>query len=117
MKAILYAGAALMIGASIYGFVDYKKTTGNEGFKTMYEEKKESDLINTSATETKLVSPEVTKLDEKQVMPVEKKSNIVSPVSKIKKAKGSKKIHYKEFSRAALDEKSFVPPATSKSNH
>lgn len=24
MKSFLYAGAALMIGASIYGFVDYK---------------------------------------------------------------------------------------------
>ena len=27
MKSILYAGAALMIGASIYGFVDYKKNS------------------------------------------------------------------------------------------
>ncbi len=39
MKSILYVGATLMIGASIYGFVDYKKTSHNKEFTTMYEEK------------------------------------------------------------------------------
>ena len=32
MKSILYVGATLMIGASIYGFVDYKKTSRNNEF-------------------------------------------------------------------------------------
>ena len=37
MKTILYVGAALMIGASIYGFVDYKKTSRQKEFKKMYD--------------------------------------------------------------------------------
>jgi hypothetical protein len=40
MKSVFYVGAALMIGASIYGFVDYKKTIRNEQFKSMYEKEK-----------------------------------------------------------------------------
>jgi hypothetical protein len=36
MKSILYAGATLMIGAAIYGFVDYKKTSHSKEFTKMY---------------------------------------------------------------------------------
>lgn len=36
MKSILYVGATLMIGASIYGFVDYNKTRNNKEFNNMY---------------------------------------------------------------------------------
>jgi hypothetical protein len=39
MKSILYVGATLMIGASIYGFVDYKKQSHNKTFTGMYESK------------------------------------------------------------------------------
>ena len=38
MKSILYVGATLMIGASVYGFVDYKQTQNKKGFKEMYVE-------------------------------------------------------------------------------
>ena len=117
MKAVLYAGAALMIGASIYGFADYRKTTRNEDFKNMYEKKKERTLINTPATETNLVDPEADKPVEKQVPILEKKVSNASADSKTKKVKGSKKIHYKEFSRAPLDEKEFVPPVAPKDNN
>jgi len=37
MKSILYVGATLMIGASIYGFVDYKNANHNKQFSKMYE--------------------------------------------------------------------------------
>ena len=40
MKSILYVGATLMIGASIYGFVDYKQTRNKKEFKEMYQEEK-----------------------------------------------------------------------------
>ncbi len=42
MKSILYAGATLMIGASIYGFVDYNKTSHQKEFTSMYEIKKKN---------------------------------------------------------------------------
>ena len=37
MKAILYAGAVLMTGASIYGFIDYKKSNHRKEFTNMYK--------------------------------------------------------------------------------
>lgn len=36
MKSILYVGAALMVSASIYGFIDYKKTSRNGDLDRMY---------------------------------------------------------------------------------
>jgi len=40
MKSILYVGATLMVGASIYGFVDYKNTSHKKEFNNMYEDTK-----------------------------------------------------------------------------
>jgi hypothetical protein len=39
MKSILYVGATLMVGASIYGFIDYKNTMNKQEFTRMYEGK------------------------------------------------------------------------------
>jgi len=44
MKSILYVGATLMIGASIYGFVDYKKTSHSKTFTGMYELKEPVEI-------------------------------------------------------------------------
>ena len=40
MKSILYVGATLMIGASIYGFVDYKKQATTKNLKKCMKQKK-----------------------------------------------------------------------------
>ena len=45
MKSALYVGATLMIGASIYGFVDYKKTSHDKEFTKMYEEPKTTEPV------------------------------------------------------------------------
>lgn len=52
MKSVLYVGATLMIGASIYGFVDYKQTQHKKEFKEMYvsEKKTEPALIKAPVT-------------------------------------------------------------------
>ena len=55
MKSILYVGATLMIGASIYGFVDYKQTQGKKEFKEMYAEEKEPVIMD----EEKVTEPEL----------------------------------------------------------
>jgi len=66
MKSILYVGATLMIGASIYGFVDYKKTKQEKEFTSMYEgEKKKEPVI---MAENKTTEPVV-----KKDMPVTEK--------------------------------------------
>lgn len=40
MKSALYVGATLMMGASIYGFVDYQQTSHKKEFTNMYVEEK-----------------------------------------------------------------------------
>ena len=51
MKSILYVGATLMIGASIYGFVDYKQTSQKKEFTSMYAEEKATEPVEITATE------------------------------------------------------------------
>ena len=51
MKSILYAGAALMIGASIYGFVDYSQASNKKEFNDMYTVEKEKPAVATLKTD------------------------------------------------------------------
>ncbi len=100
MKSILYVGATLMIGASIYGFVDYKQTKKQKEFKEMYTEKKE--VVPVITPDEKLEKPIVEKEVTKQLVstPVEE------PVKSTKKIrpKKRKKINTELFSRAALSD-------------
>lgn len=46
MKSILYVGATLMLGASIYGVVDYRNSSQKQEFTGMYEAREEQpDLV------------------------------------------------------------------------
>jgi hypothetical protein len=74
MKSILYVGATLMIGASIYGFVDYKKTSRSKEFKKMYDSKEETSPVATNEKpNTVVIKPEAV-IKEKTV--VEKKQPV-----------------------------------------
>ena len=111
MKSILYVGATLMIGASIYGFVDYKKTSHKKEFTGMYQANKEPAPV---------AIPE-----KKENIIVEKNGIMVSPVEKINPGEGTgntttvkesspgvkqkitrrKRLNSRLFSRAPLDER------------
>jgi len=69
MKSILYAGATLMIGASIYGFVDYKKTQHKKEFTGMYESgtKKEPAIVAVSKTTEPAVKKDAVITEKKAV--------------------------------------------------
>lgn len=56
MKSILYAGAVLMAGACIYGFTEYRHTSGTEAFQEMYTAEKPAKA---PATEVESVQEEV----------------------------------------------------------
>lgn len=72
MKSILYVGATLMIGASIYGFVDYKKSSNNKEFTNMYESKETVDpVINSRETTSAELKKEA--VAEKKIVPAKKK--------------------------------------------
>ena len=62
MKSILYVGATLMIGASIYGFVDYRQTSQKKEFTDMYVEEKKTEPV-ASITEEKKEVPVVAKTE------------------------------------------------------
>ena len=66
MKSILYAGAALMIGASIYGFADYKKNHNKKEFTGMYNE------------------TQVQPVTKKEVAVVEKNNDAPAPAPEVK---------------------------------
>ncbi len=107
MKSILYVGATLMIGASIYGFADYTKTRNKKEFKDMYAEKE----LTQPVVEKKhaLVSTEKIEIpaDDKKTADVKaNESNNAKtgkPVVKVRKKKRT--FSTKLFSRGALDEK------------
>lgn len=115
MKPILYFSAALMIGASIYGFVDYKKTTRIANFKNMYDKKEVTNSAIASKKEnvvkmpeppgnTKVVTPG--KSIEKG-KPMTKKTTTKKSVRSIAEKsnlKKQKKLDHKLFSRAPLRE-------------
>lgn len=114
MKSILYAGAALMIGASIYGFVDYKQSSRKKEFKKMYldENVKTTDVITkpeTKGDEKNVVEvnsyPENEKVITTDPSEITNKTGTPSNENKvIKKAKKKKKINTRFFSRAPLRE-------------
>ena len=137
MKSILYVGATLMIGASIYGFVDYKKTSHRKEFTGMYESKEIKEPVKAVETplplkqteepakKTKKLRSSKTFVDE----PVTKKSSVEitaaekiesepatisnaelrnnDAAEKFKKAK-KRKLNSKLFSRAPLRDEVIV---------
>ena len=110
MKSILYAGATLMIGASIYGFVDYKQTSSKKEFSNIYAEEKlkEPELINEKKSKDPVTKKEEITLTEKKE--ATKKEAVKNSVSKRKTtAKKNKYFNRKMFSRGALDERYIEP--------
>ncbi|HKO80883.1 MAG TPA: hypothetical protein VJU78_10830 [Chitinophagaceae bacterium] len=114
MKPILYISAAVMIGASIYGFADYKKTIRTAPFKNMYEEKKvtKPDVVSQKENVRDMTDP----ADKPEMIPPEKNIEKEKPVkkeigkkpnpttAKSSKLKKEKKLNTKLFSRAPLRE-------------
>jgi hypothetical protein len=110
MKPLLYFAASLMIGASIYGFVDYSDARQSREFKAMYHEEEDPDAveikkIESTETERSLVRKEgITS----KVEPALKEEIVPAVLKKAKKASKKinrkKKINYKSFSRAPLRE-------------
>ncbi|MGZ8508845.1 MAG: hypothetical protein ACXWWA_00660, partial [Chitinophagaceae bacterium] len=80
MKPILYVGAALMISASIYGFVDYKANRNKE-FKNMYAGEKVSQPVAIPEKEDAIPGMEPM-VETKTVM----------PEKSLKEEPGSKKV-------------------------
>lgn len=106
MKSILYVGATLMIGASIYGFVDYKKTSQKKGFSTMYgeEKKKEVVVIADNKTTEPIMKKEITSKEIKEIEKPEAGIKVLDNSNVVKKVKKKKRFSADLFSRAPIRE-------------
>lgn len=122
MKAVFYAGAALMIGASIYGFADYRKASRTNEFNRLYEAEKNEQVraekksakVGSSALQTETLPGPATEVKSAAI----NVKNESKPAAKVKKSI-RKKINPELFSRARPKEpveprESDVPPSPPK---
>ena len=109
MKKFLLVGAVLMVGASIYGFVDYSKTTQSNEFSKMYDEPVVKNAEDIITKDEPVISKEEIVLEKKEAV---KNSNVSKPafVKKPVKRKIQKprKVNYKSFSRGSLREEAVI---------
>lgn len=100
MKSILYVGATLMIGASIYGFVDYKQTHQKKAFQDMYKEEKKAVAVTPAEEKTVIAEEKISTpvVKEKKVIykkvktePTEEPIPVIEPVSEEEKTMSSVK--------------------------
>lgn len=100
MKSMLYVGATLMIGASIYGFVDYKQTHQKKAFQDMYKEQKkavvvspaeEKPVIAEEKTSTPVVKEKKVNSKKLKTEPKEELLPVIEPVSEEEKTVSSVK--------------------------
>jgi hypothetical protein len=102
-----------MIGAGIYGFVDYNKTSHNKEFKNMYSEKKaiEPGLV----IENKITEPAIEKTDKKFIGKTTDVKNTIVKNNSLKQKKSNARIKKKRtfnskmFSRGGLEERFIAP--------
>ncbi len=108
-----------MVGASIYGFVDYKQNHNKKEFKKMYAEvpaetetvAEPADAAPTMATDAKKAEPAITgsKTGEKSKAVKSTATKKKTVVNKKKK----RKLNTRLFSRGALEER-FIEPEEKK---
>lgn len=113
MKSFLYVGGALMIGATIYGFVDYKKASHSNEFRSLYHETEITEPAAKVAepVESKTISQPVAAEVKTEVKKEPEKTVRKSAGTAAREIKKNKKLNYKSFSRAPLRE--FTPPEVS----
>ena len=105
MKSILYVGATLMIGASIYGFIDYQKTSRKKEFTNMYKDKevnKPETVVNGKTTDP-IKSKEITVKEAEKTVATVTTTKENSTEKNIKPKK--RRFRLEEFSRAPLSDR------------
>ncbi|MBI5859035.1 MAG: hypothetical protein HZB42_15485 [Sphingobacteriales bacterium] len=112
MKPILYAGAALMIGATIYGFVDYEKTKQKKEFSKMYTDEANRKAVNADVKTATDKTVTVNTAEVKKAEITTDKPVVNSNEEKtVKKKTKQRKFRLEEFSRAPIREEVIEMPA------
>ena len=109
MKSVLYIGATLMVGACIYGFVDYKNTNRKEAFKSLYHQK--AAATKSSPSPEQVAESKIIEKTDAKVMPAEVKKAVDTKTAGTKrKVTRNKKLNLKKYSRAALEKEEVIWP-------
>lgn len=115
MKSVLYVGATLMIGASVYGFVDSKQASKSKEFTGMYVEEKQTASVVKIApvnnTMAKVGEPEKFPKQTTATKKVAKKTGTISnsiidekkPLKPIQKDELAKTFSYKKIEKPVVD--------------
>lgn len=115
MKTMMYIGAALMVGASIYGYANYEKARKKKEFSEMYKEpapvarmvsQPEAPVVEKKAEVSKTTKTAATKVNEPSKKSTEVKTTTERKVTK------KRKIRREFFSRGGLDDR-FIEVADS----
>ena len=98
-----------MIGASIYGFVDYQKTSHRREFNNMYTDPvvSKTDVPDLKQQAVVPVTDETKTVAENNQSVVNTTTVEKKPVAKVKKIK--RRFNISEFSRAPIREEVIVP--------
>jgi hypothetical protein len=108
MKSILYAGAALMIAASIYGFIDYKKSSNSKEFAEMYKPVDPGPILTaddiTIDAPPSVASKEIVAATPAVQKAVVKTKAVKKTTTKKVRVKKAKRLDSRLFSRAPLRE-------------
>jgi hypothetical protein len=105
MKTILYIGATLMVGASIYGFIEYKKSSHDKNFRNLYDGKEQVTIPTKEQQLTSVKEEPARPVAEVNVKPLPAATVPKVTTKKLSVAKKRKTINYKQFSRARIEEK------------
>jgi hypothetical protein len=124
MKTIWLAGAALMIGASVYGIINYQKTSNKKEFKNLYTDKPAVDptvnkgQVTVPDTKTSTAVPANNKhTGLGSDKPAKDVKTTVSSEKSVTQHDDKPVVHKRRFSprlfsRAPLDEKYIEPPVS-----
>jgi hypothetical protein len=102
MKRVIYAGAFLMIGAAVYGFVDFRKASREAAFRSIYTDdagKKVESVI--APSEESVGASMIVVASEEKKAPAKVKAE---GETKQEVRKKKKRVEMEKFSRAALAE-------------
>ncbi len=115
MKSVLYVGATLMIGASIYGFVDYKHTQNKKEFKEMYTVAKKPPAEPAIENLPALKEEKPAAIKKTGISETNKKAKASAAKKAQKKTKKKRVFEARLFSRGGLDE-SYIKPSIEKTD-
>lgn len=102
MKRVIYVGAFLMIGAAVYGFVDFRTASRKDAFRNIYSQDAGKDPESTIAPSKESLGASMMVIATEEKKAPAKTNDEGETKQEVRKKK--KRVEMEKFSRAALAE-------------